>query len=134
MKKILIIGSLLILNSQIKSQETIYPVKKQTESIYITNASIHIGDGNKLENGTIKIKNGKIEELGADIIIEKENAKIYDAKGKQVYPGLILPMSTLGLQEIIGIRSMQDFYELGEWNSNVKSIAAYTGPKFGLKS
>ena len=125
MKKVFIIGILLILNNQIKSQETIYPVKKQTETVYFTNASIHIGDGNRIDNGTIKIKNGKIEDIGTAIIIEKENSKIVDAKGKQVYPGLILPMSTLGLQEIGGIRSMQDFNELGEWNSNVRSIAAY---------
>lgn len=125
MKKILLIGILFILNSEIKSQETIYPRKQQIATIYIINGLIHIGDGNKIEQGIIKIKNGKIEAVGTDINIEKENSIIYDATGKQIYPGLILPMSTLGLQEIGGIRSMQDFYEIGEWNSNVRSIAAY---------
>ena len=48
-----------------------------------------------------------------------------DAKGKQVYPGLILPSSNLGLQEISGVRGSTDINEIGEFNPSVRSIAAY---------
>jgi len=42
----------------------------------------------------------------------------YDAKGKHVYPGLILPSTDLGLKEIgAGVREVNDFAELGDYNS-----------------
>jgi imidazolonepropionase-like amidohydrolase len=52
---------------------------------------------------------------------------VVDAKGKQVYPGLILPNTDLGLREIGGnaVRGSNDFAELGDWNTNIRSIVAY---------
>src|SRR4030095_14775608 len=51
---------------------------------------------------------------------------VIDAKGKQVYPGLILPESDLGLKEIANaVRGSNDYQELGEWNPNVQSAVAY---------
>ena len=125
MKKIIIIAWLIMLNNILNAQETIYPVQQQNQLTFIINGTIHIGNGTIIENGIIKINKGKIEEVGKNIAIPADDVQTYDAKGKHIYPGLILPMSTLGLQEIGGIRSMQDFNELGEWNSNIRSISAY---------
>ncbi len=125
MKKIIITAWLIILNNILNAQETIYPVQQQNQLTFIINGTIHIGNGTIIENGIIKINKGKIEEVGKNIAIPADDVQTYDAKGKHIYPGLILPMSTLGLQEIGGIRSMQDFNELGEWNSNIRSISAY---------
>ncbi len=49
-----------------------------------------------------------------------------DAKGKQIYPGLILPVTDLGLKEIgSGARGSDDFRELGDLNPSIRSIVAY---------
>ena len=40
-------------------------------------------------------------------------------------PGLILPISNLGLVEISAVRATNDSRELGELNPNVRSIVAY---------
>jgi imidazolonepropionase-like amidohydrolase len=125
MKKLLsIFSSVLLLSGIATAQETVYPAPAQKGTIVITNATIHIGNGQVIENGGIKISNGKIEEVGAGITASG-GATVVDAKGKHVYPGLILPASTLGLQEISGIRSMQDFNEIGDVNASIRSIAAY---------
>lgn len=125
MKKLLsIFCSVLLLSVIATAQETVYPAPAQKGIVFISNATIHIGNGQVIENGSIKISNGKIEEVGTGISIPG-GATIVDAKGKHVYPGLILPASTLGLQEISGIRSMQDFNELGDVNASIRSIAAY---------
>jgi imidazolonepropionase-like amidohydrolase len=51
---------------------------------------------------------------------------VIDGTGKQVYPGLILPSSDLGLREISsGVRGSNDFAEIGENNANIRSIVAY---------
>ena len=77
-----------------------------------------------IENGTIVVRDGKIEDVGNNISIPA-NATVVDATGKQVYPGLILPTSNLGLIEVSGVRATSDIRELGEFNPNVRSIVAY---------
>src|SRR5215470_1186220 len=105
------------------AQDDIYPVATQKGTFYITNATIHVGNGNVIENGTIKITDGKIAQVGTNISVSGD---IVDAKGKQVYPGLILPETDLGLKEIANaVRGSNDYQELGEWNPNVQAAVAY---------
>jgi len=109
----------------VSAQETVAPAKPQKGLIFIKNATIHVGNGKVIENGIIKIKDGKIEEVGTNVAIPSEGAEVVDAKGKQVYPGLILAESSLGLVEIGAVRATNDVRELGEFNPNVRSIVAY---------
>ncbi|HEX7691795.1 MAG TPA: amidohydrolase family protein, partial [Sediminibacterium sp.] len=74
---------------------------------------------------TIEVNNGKIVNVGTNIT-PAAGAKVVDASGKQVYPGLILPSTDLGLKEIAnGVRGSNDYSELGDYNPNVRSITAY---------
>src|SRR5438034_10167437 len=84
--------------ARVSAQEDVYPVPASTGVIFITNAIIHVGNGQVINNSTIKINNGEIEEAGANIAVPAD-AKVCDVKGKQVYPGMILPNSDLGLKE-----------------------------------
>lgn len=107
------------------AQETVLPAKPQKGTIYIKNATIHVGNGKVIENGTIKIKDGKIEEVGTNLPVPADDASVYDVKGKHVYPGLILPTSSLGLVEISANRATTDVREIGDLNPNVRAIVAY---------
>jgi len=107
------------------AQETVLPAKEQKGLIFIKNATIHVGNGKVIENGTIKIKDGKIEEVGTNIPIPADDVKVFDVKGKHVYPGLILSTSNLGLSEINSVKATQDVREIGDMNTNVRSIVAY---------
>ncbi|HEV8287358.1 MAG TPA: amidohydrolase family protein [Chitinophagaceae bacterium] len=106
------------------AQDDVYPAPPQKGTFFITNATIHVGNGNVINNGTIKITDGKIAEVGANI--SASGGEIIDVKGKQVYPGLILSETDLGLKEIANaVRGSNDYQELGEWNPNVQSAIAY---------
>ncbi|MGZ8510863.1 MAG: amidohydrolase family protein [Chitinophagaceae bacterium] len=107
------------------AQENIYPSKENKGVTYIKNATIHTGNGRVIENGIIKISNGKIEEIGANIPIPAIDVAVVDATGKHVYPGLILPISNLGLVEVSAVRATNDVREMGEMNPGVRSIVAY---------
>jgi imidazolonepropionase-like amidohydrolase len=107
------------------AQETVYPAAPNTGITIIKNATIHVGNGQVIENGSIRINNGKIEAVGAGAGEGSGNATVVDAKGKHVYPGLILPITNLGLVEISSIRATSDVRELGEINPNIRSIVAY---------
>ncbi|HVT84125.1 MAG TPA: amidohydrolase family protein [Chitinophagaceae bacterium] len=125
MKKIFLsIISFLFFTVLVQAQDDVYPAPAQKGTICITNATIHVGNGQVIENGTIEIKDGKITKVGTGITA---SGTIVDAKGKQVYPGLILPNTDLGLREIAGnaVRGSNDFAELGDWNTNIRSIVAY---------
>lgn len=126
MKKILLsLNALLLLVGVSYAQETVYPAKAQKGLIFIKNGTVHVGNGTVIENATIKLNNGKIEEVGNNIAIPQGDVQVLDATGKHIYPGLILPASNLGLQEISGVRATTDFNEIGEMNPSIRSISAY---------
>jgi imidazolonepropionase-like amidohydrolase len=124
MKKIFfsLVSICFLLNAS--SQETVYPAPKQTVTTVITNATVHKGNGEVIENASIVITDGKIAAIGKDITVPA-GATTVDAKGKQVYPGLILPVSNLGLVEINSVRATNDVQEIGDLNPNIRSIVAY---------
>lgn len=107
------------------AQETVLPAKEQKGSFYLTNATIHVGNGTVIKKGTIKVTNGKIEAVGDNITIPTTAENVTDLQGQDLYPGLILPTSTLGLVEISAVRATQDVREIGELNPSVRSIVAY---------
>ena len=84
----------------------------------------HKGNGEVIENANIVITDGKIAAVGKDVTVPS-GATTVDAKGKQVYPGLILPVTDLGLVEMPSVRATTDVQEIGDLNPNVRSIVAY---------
>jgi imidazolonepropionase-like amidohydrolase len=109
-----------------QAQETVYPAPDFKGVMFIKGGTIHTGTGEVIENGTIKINNGKIEQVGVNIPIPAGDVRVFDASGKHVYPGLILPSTDLGLVEISsGVRGSNDKQELGDINPNIRSIVAY---------
>ena len=106
------------------AQENIYPAKEQQGSILIKNGTVHVGNGQVLENTSIIIEGGKIKEVG-NLPVSANNATVIDAKGKHVYPGLILSNSSLGLIEVSSVRATSDVSEIGEYNPSIRSLVAY---------
>lgn len=123
MKKIIVI-ILILLSGSIIAQETMAPAPKQTGTTVITNATVHVGNGEVIDNASIVITDGKIAAVGKNITVPA-GATTVDAKGKQVYPGLILPATDLGLVEMPSVRATTDVREIGDLNPNVRSIVAY---------
>ncbi len=107
------------------AQETVLPAKEQKGSFYLINATIHVGNGKVIQKGTVKVTNGKIEAVGDNVTIPAGADNVTDLQGQELYPGLILPTSTLGLVEISAVRATQDVREIGDMNPSVRSIVAY---------
>jgi len=118
----------LLVSLTVGAQDDIYPAKDYKGKLYITGGTIHVGNGQVIEGGTIAVDNGKIVQVGANVSVPPASAdvKVIDARGKQIYPGLILPVTDLGLKEIAnGVRGSNDFEELGDLNPSIRSIVAY---------
>jgi imidazolonepropionase-like amidohydrolase len=117
--------SLALIYTSAKAQENVYPAVAQKGTTVITHATIHVGNGSILNDASVVFVNGKIKEVGNNITAPAD-ATMIDATGKQVYPGLILPLSSLGLKEInSGVRGSNDYQEIGENNASIRSIVSY---------
>ncbi|MFY0602162.1 MAG: amidohydrolase family protein [Cyclobacteriaceae bacterium] len=103
------------------------PGSPQSEPIAILNAFAHLGNGEVIANSIITFKEGKIENVvdATTSRLDLTSYKKIDAKGKHVYPGLILLMSEVGLLEIEAVRASNDMREVGNIKPHVRSAIAY---------
>ncbi|MCB0462468.1 MAG: amidohydrolase family protein [Flavobacteriaceae bacterium] len=122
MRHIKYIYSVLMLCCTISfAQQT--PADKQTGAISITGATIHVGDGTVIENGTVVFENGKIQAVGNSGTATK--GTVINASGKHIYPGFIGANTNLGLVEVDAVNASDDQAEMGSMIPHVRSLIAY---------
>lgn len=102
------------------------PAADQSEPIAIVGAIAHVGDGQVIPNAVITFEDGVITAIGAaGEGIDLNNHRIIDMEGQHLYPGFVLPNTTLGLTEVAASRATQDMVEEGDINASVRSAIAY---------
>ena len=106
------------------AQANISPAAKQSQAIAITGATIHIGNGSVIENGTLVFDKGKIVSVSAGGGAQSGATEI-KANGKHIYPGFIAPITNLGLTEFESVKATLDFNEIGNMNPHIRSLVAY---------
>ena len=77
------------------------------ETIAITGGMVAIGDGSLPERGNVVIANGRIVAAGPGAAVPA-GARIVDATGKWVSPGIVAGFSTLGVMEGYGMTEVDD--------------------------
>ncbi len=100
----------------------------QKKPVILAGGTIHTGTGEVIENGLIAFSEGKITWVGkaSDSKIDRSGYDVIDVTGKQVYPGLIFPNTSLGLTEIgSGVDVANDTREIGDLNPDVRALVAY---------
>lgn len=117
----ILLGSWVV--TKVSAQETVYPAPAQAQTIALTNATVHVGNGQVIENGMVLFSKGKIVDVRPTAAIA--DVKVIDCKGKHIYPGLILSQSNVGLVEVGSVRATNDDTELGQMNPNIRSLVAY---------
>lgn len=123
MKKITHIIIAIFCTSYGFAQQT--PASKQSQPIAITGATAHLGNGQVIENSLIIFKDGKLTTVSNASQTDLSGMEVIKADGKHVYPGFIVPSSTLGLTEIDAVKATVDESEIGEMNPHIRSIIAY---------
>lgn len=121
MNKVFVI--IAILSSHFVFAQRPSPGPKQDKPICVKGATLHIGNGQVLQNADILFDNGKITFVGPNA--NAANAQIIDASGKHVYPGFILLNSILGLIEIDAVKATEDFTEIEEYHPEVRSLVSF---------
>lgn len=123
MKNILI-NLFCFLSFGLLGQENMHPSPAQSKKIIISGGTIHVGNGQVINNGIVSIDKGKIH-LETALPSQNSEIEFIDAKGKHIYPGIIAPNTNLGLVEFSSTKSTIDYDELGDIHPNIRSIIAY---------
>jgi hypothetical protein len=62
--------------------------------------------------------------VGADVAVP-DGAKVIDASGLEVYPGMFDPVTQIGLEEVGAVRATVDTTETGEFNPDVTAATVF---------
>ncbi|OKL39794.1 amidohydrolase [Pontibacter flavimaris] len=101
------------------------PAPKQSKPVLLKGATLHIGNGQVVENAAVGFDNGKITYAGPQSGANLSGYQVVDVTGQHIYPGLIQPNATLGLNEVESVKATIDWREIGDMNPNVRSVIAY---------
>ncbi|MFT4698780.1 MAG: imidazolonepropionase-like amidohydrolase [Flavobacteriaceae bacterium] len=117
MKKVILLF-LLFFSFSIVHAQVYFPknssLKKENSNYTVfTNATLYITPTQKIDNGTLVIKDGKVIAVGSNVTIPK-NSIITDLKGKYIYPSFIDPYSNFGVSKPEKVKWKQS----PQWESN----------------
>jgi len=124
-----ILFAILICATSVLAQQIGNPTAQQgvipaRGTFAIRNARIVTVSGPDIENGTVVIRDGKIEAVGANVSVPA-GAQTLDGTGLSVYPGMIDAGTNMGLVEVPqGANGTVDTSEVGDLNPNAKAIIA----------
>lgn len=100
MKQIILISYLFVATSILGLAQDTFPrndVRDKREGAYaFTNGTIVVDYQTKIDNATLLIRDGKIEQVGAGVTVPT-GYTVIDLKGNYVYPSLIDPYTNYGL-------------------------------------
>ena len=89
-------------------------VEASGQTLAVVGGRVHtVGPTGTLEQATILVVDGRIEQIGRRVDIP-DGAEIIDATGKIVTPGLFAPMGQLGLREVSGGAGPVDARQRGD--------------------
>src|SRR5262244_1703293 len=121
---LLILCTASVLAQQIGNPTAQLGVMPARGTFAIRNARIVTVSGPDIENGTVVIRDGKIEAVGANVYVPS-GAQSIDGRGLSVYPGMIDAGTSMGLVEVPqGANGTVDTSEVGDLNPNAKAIVA----------
>jgi imidazolonepropionase-like amidohydrolase len=92
-------------------------------TVSIVGATVHTMVGEPIVNGTVSFRDGKIIEVGAGLA-PVDGARVVDASGKHIYPGLIDANNVIGLVEIMAVAASVDISETGAVNPSLNAAIA----------
>lgn len=94
-------------------------------SFAVVGSTVHPVSSPPIENGVVIVRNSHITAVGAaSTITVPDDVPVVDGAGKHLYPGMIDPLTSLGIYEFGAVGQATDQFELGRYNPHVRAISA----------
>ncbi len=123
-RKAILIALVAILAAGVAGAQAAHPQAQAQPTYAITGGKVFPISGPPIEGATVVIRDGKISAVGKGVPIPS-GAKIIDAKGLNVYPGMFNAITEMGINEIgEGAPGSVDNAELGEYNPQLVTASA----------
>jgi imidazolonepropionase-like amidohydrolase len=90
----------------------------------IIGANVHTVSGGDIAEGVVVVSGGKIAAVGGASTAIPAGAKVIDAKGLDLWPGLIDSGSQLGLYEVGSLNETQDSSDSAEYQPELRTSIA----------
>ncbi len=97
--------------------------KGRTGTFALTNATIETVTKGTIQNGTLIISDGKIQDIGTGVAIPS-GAITIDCSGLTIYPGMIDGGTLLGLSEVGSVDRTTDYNEIGDVIPHMQALTA----------
>lgn len=118
----------LLLAGLAKAQDLLPKAAPQSAPVVLQNAVLHTIDGGVVLGGTLWFDGGTIRGVLAagekPELPAGTTPRALDLQGKHVFPGLISPVTSLGLIEIGAVRQTVDTDETGELSPEAQALVA----------
>ncbi|HEX2167620.1 MAG TPA: amidohydrolase family protein [Longimicrobiales bacterium] len=101
--------------------------------VAIIGGTVHPVSRSPIANGTVLIRDGVIEAVGAaaDVSVPAAARRV-DASGRHVYPGMIDPLTSVGMIDIESISSARDDREVGAFNPHMRALFSVNSYSDGI--
>jgi imidazolonepropionase-like amidohydrolase len=98
----------------------------RAERVALVGGTIHPVTSGLIEDGVMVLEGGRIQAMGPrGSVTIPPGARQVDVSGRHLYPGMIDPVTYLGIFEIGAIPQATDRSETGRFNPHVRAISAY---------
>jgi imidazolonepropionase-like amidohydrolase len=91
--------------------------------VAITGATVHPVSSAPIPDGVVLIRDGLIAAVGTAAQVQvPAGARRVDASGRHVYPGMIDPLTAVGIIDIDAISAARDDREVGSFNPHMRAL------------
>jgi imidazolonepropionase-like amidohydrolase len=104
------------------SQKLTDPIDRSAV-VAITGATVHPVSRAPIENGVVLIRDGVIAAVGTAAEVQvPAGARRIEARGRHVWPGMIDPLTQVGMIDIESISAARDDREVGSFNPHMRAL------------
>ena len=118
----------LLLTGLLSAQDLLPKAAPQSAPVVLKNAVLHTVSGGIVLGGTLWFDGGTIRGVLTEGEVPRmpsaQSARVLDLQGKHVFPGLISPVTSLGLIELGSVRQTVDTDETGELSPEALALVA----------
>lgn len=118
-------AALLMASTTFVAAQRPAPAPPQTRSILVTGGTVHVGDGRVIDNGAVGFRDGRIDFVGSRYGVPGAYDTVIVVEHHHIYPGFIGANTTLGLAEVESVRGSVDRVDIGHFEPELRTIAAY---------